>query len=79
MRKEAIAQHTLKALKTIGYIITVVAILCSMVQVGYHVGRQKTIKEAIPYTMEGTQYIQYGEDVHDYGESMYVKVIPIGY
>ena len=79
MRKEAIAQHTLKALKTIGYIITVVAVLCSMIQVGYHVGRQKTIEEAKPYTMEGTQYIQYGEEVHDYGNSVYIRVIPIGY
>ena len=74
LRKEAIAQRTLKTLKGLGYVALVVLAICGLLQCGYKVGREQTIKEAKPYTMEGVQYVQYGEEVHDYGHSMYVTV-----
>jgi hypothetical protein len=48
--------------------------VCGLLQCGYKVGREHAIKEAKPYTMEGVQYVQYGEEVHDYGDSVYVTV-----
>ena len=74
MRKEAIAQRTLKGIKVISYVVLVALAVCGLLQCGYKVGREKTIKEAKPYTMEGVQYVQYGEEVHDYGHSVYVTV-----
>lgn len=74
MRKEAIAQRTLKSIKVISYVVLVALAVCGLLQCGYKVGREQTIKEAKPYTMEGTQYVQYGDEVHDYGQSMYVTV-----
>ena len=74
MRKEAIAQQTLKILSKIGVIISAIGILVVAFAWGYSYGRTKTIKEADPFTMDGIQYIQYGEETHDYGESIYVIV-----
>lgn len=74
MRKEAIAQKTLKSIKVISYVVLVALAVCALLQCGYKVGREQTIKEAKPYTMEGTQYVQYGEDIHSYGNSVYVTV-----
>jgi hypothetical protein len=74
MRKEAIAQRTLKSIKVISYVALVALAVCGLLQCGYKVGREHTIREAKPYTMEGVQYVQYGEEVHDYGDSMYVTV-----
>lgn len=77
MRKEAIAQRTLKSMKVISYVALVALVMCGLLQCGYKVGREHTIREARPYTMEGTQYIQYGEEVHDYGESVCVTITPV--
>lgn len=74
MRKEAIAQRALKSIKVISYVVLVALAMCGLLQCGYKVGREHTIREAKPYTMEGVQYVQYGEEVHDYGNSMYVTV-----
>ena len=79
MRKEAIAQRTFKSMKVISYVALVALAVCGLLQCGYKVGREHTIKEARPYTMEGTQYIQYDEEVHDYGESVYVTITPMEY
>lgn len=74
LRKEAIAQRTLKTLKGLGYVALVVLAICGLLQCGYKVGREQTIKEAKPYNIDGTQLVQYGEEVHDYGSTMYVTV-----
>lgn len=74
MRKEAIAQQTLNTLTKVGYAVLVIALLCGLFFTGYTVGHTAAIKEAKPYTMEGVQYVQYGEEVHDYGHSVYVTV-----
>lgn len=74
MKREAMTQGGHKSIKNISYVVLVALAVCGLLQCGYTVGREHTIREAKPYTVEGVQYVQYGEEVHDYGTTMYVTV-----